>query len=703
MSSENPSGKSLPKLEGATLALHWADFKRLLERRAAVLPAKDEPQPPVPFVLGEAVVDGEVHLAGEAPSAAFSATFDLNVLADAWVRVPLLDGTLGLSAAKLDGADLPIDPDDTNPLSALVRGPGSHRVSLTFATPLLTDADQSGFELSVPAAPVVRLSVRIPRTGLDATVDPAVQTAVAEEQGATRVEAAIPSGQTVRVSWTKQAEKVEETAPEPPQVFARTETFVALGDGISKAVALVAYNVLRSPLSRVAIEVPADATVADVRGGPVGSWEVRAQGKNKPQLVEVELRSECKGAFQIALELDRPWDEKPPIALPLTRAVGAERENGFVAVAAMTALEITPADTKGLARVDVKELPPALAGRLPFPVVLAYKFREAGGTASVTVQRHADLPVVTAMADTAEHTVLQTADGKRVWRSNWRVRNAQRQFVRVKLPDSGKIWSTLLDGEPVKPAADDEAGTVLVPLKKAQNVAETERPFSVEIVAMAEPGPLGEKGSLRIALPTCDLPIGALRCSIWLPDHFLYDDFSGSLEEVKGFRDPWASEGTVSQAMRHVTPKPAAPLAPPPPPAPAAPPPPPMAQAAFSGGPGAGMMAPSPAPAPASLAAPKPVRAMEAAKRKSVAAHGERERQGAARDEDAYAAEKMDVGDLAPMEPEPVFEAPRDIGVLPVRMAVPEKGLCFAFEKLLVLDEPLFVETEYAKEKVARD
>lgn len=698
MSSESENKPKLPELKGATLELHWADFKRLLERRAATLPKKEESKPPVPFVLGEAVVEGEVNLGSDAPSASLTANFDLNVLADEWVRVPLLEGQAGLSSAKLDGADLAIDPDDTSPLCALVRGPGSHRVSLAFATPLLTDADQSGFELSVPAAPVVRLSLKIPRTGIDADVTPAVETTVAEEQGATRVNAAVPSGQTVRVSWTRQVAPVVEAPPEPPQVFARTETFIGLGDGVAKALVVIGYNVLRSPISQVAIEVPTDATVADVRGQNVGNWEAKAAAKGAPQIVRVELRSETKGAFQVVVELDRPWDEKPPVSLPLTRAQGAERETGFVAVAAMSALELTPAEAKGLTRVDVKELPPSLSARMPFPVVLAYKFREAGGALSVTVQRHADLPVVTAMADTAEHTVLQTNDGKRVWRSSWRIRNAQRQFVRVKLPDNSKIWSTLLNGEPVKPAADNEDATVLVPLKKATSVADTEQAFTVEIVAMAETGALAEKGKLRIALPTCDLPIGALRFSLWVPEQYLYDDFTGSLEEVKGFRDPWSADGTVSQAMRHVTPKTAVPLAPPPPPPPAAAPAPQMQS--MPPGYGGGMPSMSAAAGPMAPPAPRP--AAKSAKRSVM--------------RDERAAEecaKVSMDDVMPMaeceEPspivdaEPVFEAPRDIGVLPVRMAVPEKGLCYAFEKLLVLDEALFVETEYAKEKIAKD
>jgi hypothetical protein len=201
--------------------------------------------------------------------------------------------------------------------------------------------------------------------------------------------------------------------------------------------------------------------------------------------------------------------------------------------------------------------------------------------------------------------------------------------------------------------------------------------------------------------------VGALRFSLWLPEGYLYDDFGGSLEEVRGFKDPWSPEGTVSQAMQHLSPKPAAPLAPPPPPAPPTPAAAPAARLAMPvtmGPPGAGgAAAPSPAPKMPMPAAELPhpqaqqrVGAAKLGKRKAL----ERESEEARADEDLALDANL------PSEPEPVFdeafEPPRDLGVLPVRMQVPEKGLCFAFERLLVLDEPLFVETEYAKEKVAR-
>jgi len=707
MSSENTK-VPLPELKGATLEVHWADFKKLIERRAAAMPKVPKTPPPMEFVFGPADVEGEVSTGAPAPSARLKATFDLNVLAEAWVRVPLLEGDVALTRATIDGDDLAIDPTDTSPLSAMVKGPGEHRVTLEFATPLLTEADQSAFEFSIPGPPVVNLSVKIPKTKLSAEVDPAVSTETKEEGGGTTVKAAVPSGQTTRVSWTRAAEKPKDVPVEPAQLFARTETWIGLGDGLSRVVATVTVNVLKSAVRTFTFDVPGDATVAKVSGPMVGNWEAKAGKAGATQAVVVELKGDFKGTTPVAIELDRAWDEKPPYAIPLVTMRGVERESGFVAISALTTIEITPADVKELQRIDVKELPRTLTMR-PNPVILAFKFREAGGSLTVNVQKHAELPVVTGMADASVHTVLQTADGKRVTRSTWSVRNSQRQFVRIQLPKGSTVWSTVLDGAPVKPASGGD-DVVLIPLKKAASFQDTETPFEVEVVTIAESGAMGEKGKLSLLLPRCDLPVAALRLSLWVPDGWLYDDFTGSLEEVRGYRDPWRPEGTVSQAMAHVSPPttgatisaPPQPRPTPPPPPPAAPPP--MAMPAQAPSPNAAM-------SKVVMEAPSDLRRMKRASGKGMGGGS----LGSMKDEaGAPAMDELSLGDDlygtsedagSPPDAELLqlaLAAPKDAGVLPVRMTVPEKGLHYAFEKLLVLEEVLLVETEYAREKIVR-
>ncbi len=718
----------LPEVPGAQLQLHWADFKKLLERRNELAGAKPAPRPPVEWALGAVACEGEV-VAAKPGFVSLQASFDLKVLATGWVQVPLVEGELAISQATADGAPLLIDPEEDSPRQAWVQGPAEKRVQLQLEIPLATESDQSGFQLSFPGAPVVELALLIGRGGLDIQVEGGLLGERKEKDGQTRLKATVPGGGELQVAWTRAKEVVKDKPVEPPQLFVRTESFIAVGDGMARGNHTFALNILRSPLSKVEIEVPSDATVADVKGPMVGGWEATLGQKGEPQRVRVELRSEFKGNTAFVLQLDRPWDDTPPIKLPLCRVKGAERESGFVAVAAMTSVELAQAEAVGLVRVDLKELPPALAARMPYPVVLGYKFREGGIALSVTAQRHADLPVVTAMADTAEHTVLQTVDGKRITRASYRIRNAQRQFVRLMLPPGATVWSTLIDGQAVKPA-QGQAGEVLIPLKKAQSFGDTERAFEVEVVTMTEGAALGERGTLQVTLPRCDLPVGALRFSLWLPEGFLYDDFVGTLEEVRGFRDPWSPEGTVSQAMQHVTPPKQAPLGPPPTPTVeevhAPPPPPPprtmIAQAQSAsmapmvGGQGYGAM----------NAGPKldKLEAREAQKGKKVARRDrasttEKERvmdgmdmdeseESISMDDMPYQAQDEAYGSMDLGLPGGIqgfteslarLGAPRDAGVLPVRMQVPEKGLCFAFERLLVLDEPLNVQTEYSREK----
>jgi hypothetical protein len=717
--AESEAAAPLPDVAGATLELHWTDFKKLLERHAAQAPRPEEAGPPVPFIVGPVALEGEV-VAQKPGFAALTAQFDVKVVATGWTPVPLIEGTLALREATADGKSLVLDPEEQSPYTALLEGPCDVHVTLAFDVPLQADSEQSGFGVTFPAAPVVNVTLVVPRTGLEVEVSSGVGTSQAEKAGATTVRSSVPSGEEVQVSWTRAREVVREKPLEPPQIFVRTESFIAVGDGVAKANHTLVLNVVRSPIRALTVEVPADATVADVRGQQVAGWEARLGKPGEPQVVHVELRGEVKGPATLVLLLDRPWDEAPPIRLPLVKVRGAERESGFVAVAAMTSVEITPAEAKGLQRIDLKELPPGLVGRMPHPVVLAYKFREAGGELPVMVQRHADLPVVTAMADTAEHTLLQTADGKRVARSIYRIRNAQRQFVRLALPKGATVWSTLLDGQAVKPAQGNE-GEILVPLKKAATFADTETPFTVEVVTMTEGPALAEKGTLQVTLPRCDLPVGALRFSLWLPEGFLYDDFTGTLEEVRGFRDPWSPEGTVSQAMQHVTPTGNAGLAPPKPPEvrlpppPAPPPPPPsmgqgMPQAIGYGGPAGGAVANRAVAAPAKVSLGESIRS----KKMSKESRRERSDRDEAEEEKSAEMDYMAADDEASMDmalPSGIdytgneiagFEAPKDIGVLPVKITVPEKGLCFAFEKLLVLDEPLNVQTEYSREKISR-
>ena len=75
------------------------------------------------------------------------------------------------------------------------------------------------------------------------------------------------------------------------------------------------------------------------------------------------------------------------------------------------------------------------------------------------------IEVLVATIDTAFVEATLVEDGRLATKVTFHVRNNQKQFLRVQLPEHSIVWSTFVADNPVKPATDAQRpGTVLVSL-----------------------------------------------------------------------------------------------------------------------------------------------------------------------------------------------------------------------------------------------
>jgi len=74
--------------------------------------------------------------------------------------------------------------------------------------------------------------------------------------------------------------------------------------------------------------------------------------------------------------------------------------------------------------------------------------------------------VLIAVVESAHVSVTQTEEGRVLSKLVAVVRNSQKQFLRIGTPGNSDVWSTVVAGQPVKPARDGE-GLVMVPLQKS--------------------------------------------------------------------------------------------------------------------------------------------------------------------------------------------------------------------------------------------
>jgi hypothetical protein len=219
--------------------------------------------------------------------------------------------------------------------------------------------------------------------------------------------------------------------------------------------------------------------------------------------------------------------------VPTIKVLGAERETGYLGLAASTNVELDVDKIEHANVIDVKELPLSIWSSTRNPVLLAFKYLGHPFQIAVRVTRHEEMPVLVAAIDALDVVTLQTQEGKVLTKAVYMVRNNVKQFLRLELSGSATLWSVFVSGKPVKPAKDKN-GSILIPLEKSQSSGESLTQFPVEIVYLDQVPKMTWTGSSALRLPKVDLPISELLWSTYLPLDYRYFNFGGDVRRIEG-------------------------------------------------------------------------------------------------------------------------------------------------------------------------
>jgi hypothetical protein len=141
--------------------------------------------------------------------------------------------------------------------------------------------------------------------------------------------------------------------------------------------------------------------------------------------------------------------------------------------------------------------------------MLAYTFRPQPGTTprslAVTVARYAPEAVLIANVEEARYDALVHEDGKILVRARYAVRNNQRAFLAVTLPQDATLWSAAVANRPLRPGVSGD-GSLLLPLEKGRSGEESPA-FPVELTYVQRVGAWSDKGRGALSLPGVDLPV----------------------------------------------------------------------------------------------------------------------------------------------------------------------------------------------------
>ena len=144
-----------------------AEFEKLLEKIKPAIPP--EGLPPADWTITHSVVDGTV----KNTIAEFKATIVIKVLANKWVRIPLMSTDTLLRKATLNNAEVTLFEENRR-YNLTTKKAGSYTLVLEMTVPVEKKGTAGNCRLSLPASLTTLLSVTLPGNSRNVVINPAL-------------------------------------------------------------------------------------------------------------------------------------------------------------------------------------------------------------------------------------------------------------------------------------------------------------------------------------------------------------------------------------------------------------------------------------------------------------------------------------------------------------------------------------------------
>lgn len=481
---------------------------------AKAYPSEHEPEltPPVEATMTR--VDYDLRINGELATG--QATLTIDVLKEGWVRVAVPMGLL-VREARLDGklVSLVASGPGKSPsqLSALLSHTGRSTLLLKIALPVAVSTGQESVMLPSTPSGVTRATVELPRQGVDIHLNGGLLLETSEAGAASKWTAYAQGTEPLTFLWKRKTEDHRYT--QALRMKGGLTELVGLGEDATSLTAEVRVEVTQGVAREVRLQLPETVTVNQVSGAMVADWESKT-GELKVSFIEPV---ESNASFVLTGEARCPRDGQ--IGIPLLRLLEAEKETGGVAVEVLGAGEIKEIQKEGLENADATDLGEMVANRQS-PSLAAFRFRAGEAKAeralNVNIARYTPQAVLMANVEEARYDVLLTSEGKVLVEARYAVRNNQRNFLKITLPQGATLWSAALGGTPVRPGQAPD-GSLLLPLEKARSGEDTPA-FAVDVVYFTRGTAWNDKGQVKLPLPAVDLPISLTGLRVYHPPLF---------------------------------------------------------------------------------------------------------------------------------------------------------------------------------------
>ncbi len=532
----------LSEIKSGKVILSWEELKKLLDEidtlkqdikalKKEKVQAKPKEPLPVTYSITESQFVGEV----KGLSAQFQAEFSVKILKEGWVTIPFFPNSVGIEAITFPEQQLVQFVREPKGYALLAKGPKSFSFQVTFRVPIQVNELTYSLSFLPPRSVINHITLRIPEKGVNVVQKTFHSQVIQNKEAVTTIEAVLSERETLELAW-----KIEKDSGLSRKSFAVLHALASVDKSDISVLSTIVLKHVAS-LDNIAFRLPLNVEIINVTSMDIEQWTT--EKLEKAQLVKIvgEPRTTLKINILYRLRLSSlPAD----IAIPTVEIMGMDTLEGFMGVEALGNIEVNTKNVKKGVLIPAKNLPKILWQKASNPLLYGYQFYGNLFSPSLSIRSYQEIQTVVANVDLVDCVTHRTLEGKSITRILYFIRNNDRQFLTLTLPENSRIWQAFLNGKPVKPAQKD-TGEILIPMKKSASQGGELQSFSIEIGYITEVTKLTLKGDILNQLPAIDIPINYLKWSLYLPEYYEYSRFEGLLKQVQQFSDTTQKEAKM--------------------------------------------------------------------------------------------------------------------------------------------------------------
>ncbi len=465
------------------------------EESVVVIPLADLPRPrEAPERPPERLLPGRAWLRVQpGDNSRIQLSVPLFVTEAGWVDLPLLDESVALDGASLDGRPLQLKAVGGHYRLAALLTAGSHRVELSGSVA----SPGAALHLSLGGLNRAPLQLTAQAPGLDFEV----QDAVPAGKGSWD----LPPRGALDLSWAP----ARPPSPRPRVVTIASHSALRVDEAGVEGSARLRYRVANGDLGELTLRL---GGVQDLVATSPAIASTRIQGDRAIVILKEPLSGELEVALSWRAASPGAEGALAPIPVPEDGRV-----ESWVSLVRGDDSVLLPEPGPGMEPVPERRLPARARGLVPGEPLVSYHI-PAGQAPNLRWRRLSFSPVDAppTLVDEASYVVVHAEHGRAWMRATWQVRNDRNPFLRVAVPEGWQVFGLRVAGRTTEPVRADD-GRLLIPLEKSVETLDGLVAFPVELMLVGDEAAWDPKGSRAIATPAVNAPIAYARWELRLP------------------------------------------------------------------------------------------------------------------------------------------------------------------------------------------